>query len=116
MLRRTGTGPSLARGQMVVDAEPVVLQRGHREGRRWVEELDTVIDAGSIVVNPQDLLSASMREIGATRGCCGLNGSDGDNQTCMGCGRIVGRLWTECWTQHEMRFHPETVLTLPASR
>lgn len=72
-----------------------------------------IVDAGSLVVNPDDLLVTAIREIGTTRGCCGLNSADGDNQACAGCGLTVGRIWTECWTQHEMRFYPTAVQATP---
>ena len=50
-----------------------------------------------------------MKVTGQAVACCGLDGQDGPNQACASCGQVLGTAWTDCWTQHEVRFTPGTV-------
>jgi hypothetical protein len=115
LLERARAGLSLPPGVLVIDPEPLVHTVDQWDGRRWLHKRVELCCPGSLVARPDDLVTVSLHEIGATFGCCGLNGSDGENQACAGCGLVVGRLWTECWTQHEMRFDPGAVEVVASS-
>lgn len=64
--------------------------------------------AGSIAVNPDDVVPSSLRPAGVDNGCCGSDGMDGPNRACA-CGAMVAIEWSDCWTQAEVRFVPDTV-------
>jgi hypothetical protein len=63
----------------------------------------------AIVVHPDDRGEGALVDVPDSNGCCGLDGLDGPNQTCAGCGAIVGTARTDCWTEKEMRFWPDRV-------
>jgi hypothetical protein len=64
--------------------------------------------AGCISTNPEDVIRSSVKHIGMQAGCCGLDGMDGPNVSCV-CGAVVGTEWSDCWTQAELRFLPAAV-------
>lgn len=64
--------------------------------------------AGSLALNPGDLLREAVAASGVRNGCCGPDGGDGPNFSC-GCGRVLGTEWGDCWTQAEVRFLPDAV-------
>lgn len=103
-LRRAAAGVAgtVELSQFFVDANPkVVIGATERE----------VDPAGAIVVHPDDRIAESLGTVeGHSFGCCGLDGTDGPNQACTSCGRIVGTARTDCWiADHEMRFWPTEV-------
>lgn len=54
-----------------------------------------------IVFNPNDLTgTAPHPEPGRRHGCCGLDGLDGPNLVCEGCGADVATQQSDCWTDH----------------
>lgn len=65
-------------------------------------------EAGAWSVNPADLLREHLRSSGLDAGCCGSDGCDGPNRSCL-CGLVVGTEWSDCWTQHEMRLKARAV-------
>jgi hypothetical protein len=63
-----------------------------------------------IVVHPDDRQPDSLQNVpGRSSGCCGLDGCDGPNQACTGCGEVVGTARTDCWTEKTLRFWPDHV-------
>lgn len=69
--------------------------------------------AGAIATHPDDVPPEALRSTGVDNGCCGSDGSDGPNRACL-CGAVVGTEWSDCWTQAELRFHPDAVEAVPA--
>lgn len=64
--------------------------------------------AGSLAANPADLLRDAVTPSGVRNGCCGPDGCDGPNVSCL-CGNVLGTEWGDCWTQAEVRFLPGAV-------
>lgn len=64
--------------------------------------------AGSLALNPDDVLREAVVPSGVRNGCCGPDGRDGPNVSCV-CGRVLGTEWGDCWTQAEVRFLPDAV-------
>ena len=64
--------------------------------------------AGSISVGPDGLLRDAVQPSGLRQGCCGPDGMDGPNFSCL-CGNVLGTEWGDCWTMAEVRFLPTAV-------
>ena len=64
---------------------------------------------GSIATNPADVLQDAVTPSGFRNGCCGPDGMDGPNVSCV-CGAVLGTEWGDCWTRAEMRFLPDAVV------
>jgi hypothetical protein len=107
-LDRQVTGaPTLPPGVVVTDPNPVTVWQVERGlPAREIEQAP----ANAVVVRPDALLAGSVAVTGVAAGCCGLDGQDGPNQACATCGQPLGTAWTDCWTQHEVRFDPDAVL------
>jgi hypothetical protein len=69
--------------------------------------------AGSLVVNPEDVVESAVVVTGRANGCCGLDGLDGANQACTRCGLVLGTAQTDCWTAAEIRLLPGAVSFAP---
>lgn len=65
--------------------------------------------AGSISMRPDGLLRDAVTPSGLRQGCCGPDGMDGPNFSCL-CGNVLGTEWGDCWTMAEVRFLPTAVL------
>ncbi|WP_156466946.1 hypothetical protein [Phenylobacterium sp. CCH9-H3] len=65
--------------------------------------------AGAWALNPEDLLRDAVAPSGVRNGCCGPDGADGPNFSCV-CGNVLGTEWGDCWTQAEVRFLPDAVV------
>jgi hypothetical protein len=76
-------------------------------------ELDAVTVVRGIVTNPADVLLDELKYSGKYYGCCGVDGSDGPNRSCVHCNAVVATEWSDCWTQAEIRFLPEAVRLSP---
>ncbi|MDO9335435.1 MAG: hypothetical protein Q7T61_03465 [Caulobacter sp.] len=98
-------------GVMVILPEAVVLPIHHPD-QTISERL--VSPAGSIVVNPADVLQTALQQSGIDNGCCGSDGCDGPNRSCR-CGQVSATQWADCWTQAEVRFLPDAVLVRSSS-
>jgi hypothetical protein len=116
--------PVVARGLVVIDPENRMTYRwrpssgapgaanpaGHADHEAvgaW--ETHEECPAGSVVVNPQDLLRDAVVVVGGGGGCCGPDGLTGPNQGCAVCGQILGTAQLDCWTPSEIRFLPNRV-------
>lgn len=64
--------------------------------------------AGAISANPADILTDTVLPSGLRQGCCGVDGQDGPNISCI-CGAVLGTEWGDCWTQAEFRFAPSAI-------
>ncbi len=76
-------------------------------------ELDSVVPVRGIVTNPADVLLAELTYSGKYAGCCGVDGTDGPNRSCVRCNAVLGTEWSDCWTQAEIRFLPDAVRLSP---
>lgn len=65
--------------------------------------------AGSISIAPDHLLREAVQSSGLRQGCCGPDGMDGPNFSCL-CGNVLGTEWGDCWTMAEVRFLPSAVV------
>lgn len=72
----------------------------------WHERVASSVSAYS--VNPADTIDGALKPSGVDNGCCGSDGVDGPNRSCV-CGEVLGTEWSDCWTQAEVRFEPEAV-------
>lgn len=99
------------RGTFALDSHPrTVQQRSRGMGPDSFEIIETD-PAGTVLVHPDDRLPEALDEVPErSHGCCGLDGCDGPNQACANCGAIVGTARTDCWTDHEVRFWPTSVV------
>jgi hypothetical protein len=53
-----------------------------------------------ILLNPDDIVGIEPHpDLGRRNGCCGLDGLDGPNLICAGCGAEVATKQVDCWTQ-----------------
>lgn len=86
------------------DAVPVT------QGGRVVRT-HTYSPAGAISIAPNDLLREAVQPSGLRQGCCGPDGMDGPNFSCL-CGNVLGTEWGDCWTMAEVRFLPAAVNVL----
>ena len=65
-------------------------------------------EAGAVAANPEDIVIGGLDRAGIDNGCCGSDGLDGPNRSCL-CGSMVATQWSDCWTQAEVRFLPQAV-------
>jgi len=72
------------------------------------ESLRHVSPIGAYSANPEDVIENALHSSGADNGCCGSDGLDGPNRSCV-CGRVVATEWSDCWTRVEVRFEPDAV-------
>jgi hypothetical protein len=68
-------------------------------------------------LNPEDLADRvrNIDDYSRLNGCCGLDGCDGPNQVCVGCGNEVGTLQSDCWTSTQFIVEPSGVDWHPAT-
>ncbi len=71
------------------------------------------LSSEAIAANPEDVVRDSVISSGTDNGCCGSDGLDGPNRSCV-CGLVIGVEWSDCWTQAEVRFQPGAVAVLDA--
>lgn len=66
---------------------------------------------GTLVINPADGLGLNPHsDHRRLNGCCALDGHDGPNQVCAGCGAEVATLKNDCWVgRTTLRFEPAAV-------
>ncbi|MCX4750289.1 hypothetical protein OG455_33065 [Kitasatospora sp. NBC_01287] len=58
-------------------------------------------DAGLLILHPGDAPGAAPHpDPGRRNGCCGLDGQDGPNLVCAGCGAEVATEESDCWTRN----------------
>ncbi|MFJ1704714.1 hypothetical protein [Kitasatospora sp. NPDC088346] len=61
----------------------------------------TSADGGSVILHPEDVRgTAPHPDDGRRNGCCGLDGLDGPNLVCAGCGADIATEQSDCWTAH----------------
>ncbi|WP_141722282.1 hypothetical protein [Micromonospora haikouensis] len=66
---------------------------------------------GTILVNPNDVHGLGPHPDPSRRkGCCRLDGLDGPNLVCRGCGSEVATEQSDCWVRwHDLRLQPAAV-------
>jgi hypothetical protein len=84
----------------VEDSVPVYYPDGNTIRRH-------ISPAGAISAHPKDVIRDQIHSFGNDYGCCGSDGHDGNNRACS-CGTVIGTEWSDCWTQAEVRFLPES--------
>jgi hypothetical protein len=99
--------PVVEPGVAIVDPEPRTVWKSSPDKIRETVEL---CPAGSLVVNPDDLLPGGVVVTGNAVGCCGLDRMDGPNQACASCGQVLGTAQTDGWTPAEVRFLPAAIV------
>jgi hypothetical protein len=63
---------------------------------------------GGFVFHPDDITGTDLHPDPRRRnGCCGLDGLDGPNLVCAGCGAEIATKQSDCWSQQQV--------TLPAA-
>ncbi|MFF5588095.1 hypothetical protein [Streptomyces hygroscopicus] len=85
---------------------------GHRVAPPRVSQGTYAISpkTGMIILHPGDLPgTAPHPDRGRRNGCCGLDGLDGPNLVCRGCGAEVATQQSDCWTDHLVAAAPDTV-------
>ncbi|MFJ8045568.1 hypothetical protein ACIRBX_34180 [Kitasatospora sp. NPDC096147] len=98
--RAADTGNPKRRGRTGrLDAPPSAIEGTYREDAHDGELLLHPDDVPGTVEHPDD---------SRLNGCCGLDGQDGPNLVCAGCGAEVGTRQSDCWT-------PNRVLLIPAA-
>jgi hypothetical protein len=66
-------------------------------------------NVGSYIVNIEDVVHTRLTNaVGRLNGCCGLDGMDGPNLLCQGCGAEIATKKTDCWMPHCVIFAPAT--------
>lgn len=73
---------------------------------------------GTVLVHPDDVL-ALRRHSDRRRlnGCCRLDGLDGPNLVCAGCGAEIATEQSDCWVSwHDLRLQPDAVIAVEAGR
>jgi hypothetical protein len=68
---------------------------------------------GTILVNPSDVCGLVLHPDPSRRnGCCRLDGLDGANLVCGGCGIDIATEQSDCWVNwHDLRLEPTAVVT-----
>ncbi|MGW2255576.1 hypothetical protein ACWCXH_36230 [Kitasatospora sp. NPDC001660] len=67
-------------------------------------------DSSFFLLHPDDLPGARRHpDPGRRNGCCGLDGQDGPDPVCAGCGAEVATKESDCWTQHLVALMPSAV-------
>jgi len=95
-----GFEPTIPRGRLAVDPEPVAR----------CEDGTPTSALGCLVVNPQDVLALEEHPDSLRNsGCCGHDGLEGPNRLCPRCGSEVATLRDDCWTPVDLRFEPQAV-------
>jgi hypothetical protein len=62
------------------------------------------------VLHPEDLSGVVLHPDGRRRGgCCGLDGLDGPNLVCAGCGSDLATKQSDCWSQQQVTLIPAAV-------
>ncbi|MFF0416581.1 hypothetical protein ACFYUY_39915 [Kitasatospora sp. NPDC004745] len=80
------------------------------EPRRMLDGSDA-----ALVLNPGDGGLLHPTEVsGRSYGCCRLDGIDGPNRVCAGCGSEVGVEISDCWTEYDVRLLASAVVEAPA--
>lgn len=69
--------------------------------------------APAVLLDHDDLAPGVATDAQAAVGCCGIDGHEGPNLTCPGCGTLVGTLFDDCWTPIEARLDPAAVHLAP---
>jgi hypothetical protein len=66
----------------------------------------------TIVLSPADVRGVERhRDRQRLNGCCGLDGTDGPNLVCAGCGAEIATEQSDCWVSwHDVRLEPEAVV------
>lgn len=61
----------------------------------------TGYDATLFILHPDDVPGTSLHPDSRRRnGCCGLDGQDGPNLVCAGCGADIATKESDCWTDN----------------
>lgn len=70
---------------------------------------------GTILVHPQDVLGLRHHtDASRLNGCCRLDGLDGPNLVCAGCGAEIATEQSDCWVSwHDLRLQPDAVVARP---
>ncbi|WP_433463533.1 hypothetical protein [Spirillospora sp. CA-128828] len=67
-------------------------------------------EIGGFVLCPDDLTGVDLHPDSRRRnGCCGLDGLDGPNLICAGCGAEVATKQSDCWSQQQVTLLPAAV-------
>lgn len=62
---------------------------------------------GGYIANVEDVLHTRLtKDARRLAGCCGLDGMDGPNLLCDGCGAEIAIKKTDCWMPHCVLFEP----------
>ncbi|WP_158823202.1 hypothetical protein [Granulicella sp. S156] len=57
--------------------------------------------SGEYIANTEDVIQTHLTDdYKRLSGCCGLDGCDGPNLQCNGCGAYVATKMTDCWRSH----------------
>lgn len=67
----------------------------------------------AVLLDEDDLAPGVATDAQAAVGCCGIDGHEGPNLTCPGCGALVGTVFDDCWTPAESRLDPAAVHLAP---
>jgi len=100
--------PRVPPGNYAVDPEP--------SGAPWVPSPDGAgygVPGGprnAIVLAPADVRGLRrVADRGRLNGCCGLDGLDGPNLACAGCGSELATESSDCWTRQQVALVPHAV-------
>lgn len=69
-------------------------------------------DATRFILHPDDAPGTSRHpDLSRRKGCCGLDGQDGPNLVCAGCGVDVATKESDCWTDNCIALIAAAVVT-----
>lgn len=80
------------------------------EGRFFISNGEHYLNSkGQIIINKKDLInSKNHTDFSRLNGCCGLDGMDGINKTCIN-GHEIGTEHSDCWLSHCVIFENEFI-------
>ncbi|MCX2948142.1 hypothetical protein [Lentzea sp. NEAU-D7] len=71
-------------------------------------------DATLFILHPDDVPGTALHpEARRRNGCCGLDGQDGPNVVCAGCGAEVATKESDCWTDNLVALIAAAVVSRP---
>jgi hypothetical protein len=96
----------LAEGLVEVPLPPPVIEESPGPRRFLSERMPQgtfAVEPQGFLLHPDDVTRVDLHpDIRRRNGCCGLDGLDGPNLICAGCGAEVATKQSDCWSQQQV--------------
>lgn len=108
--------PRVRRGTFALDSEPF-----GPPFEPLPDNPQVLVSAGpraTVLVHPDDVVDLRRHpDPGRLNGCCRLDGLDGPNLVCGGCGAEIATEQSDCWVSwHDLRLQPNAVTAVEKYR